>query len=171
MRIAIIGTGISGSLTARLLATRHDVTVYEARHTCGGHAHTVDIIAHGQASHVDTGFMVFNRRTYPNFCRLLDLLEVTSRPSDMSFSVRCGRTGLEYQGSSLAGLFAQPRNALRPRFLRMLVDILRFNRRARAAVANHRWPDGETVQQFLSACGVRKAFVEKYLVPIASAIC
>ena len=87
MRIAVIGTGISGSLVARLLSTQHDVTVFEANDYPGGHANTVDVSLGGKAFSVDTGFMVFNDRTYPNFCRLLDLLEIRSQPSDMSFSV------------------------------------------------------------------------------------
>lgn len=107
MRIAVIGTGISGGLAARLLSTQHDVTVFEANGYAGGHANTVDVAVGERRFAVDTGFMVFNRRTYPNFCRLLQLLEVASQPSDMSFSVRCVKSGLEYQGSSLNGLFSQ----------------------------------------------------------------
>ena len=149
MRIAIIGTGISGSLVARLLATRHDVTVFEANNYAGGHANTVDVVGWRRRRFpVDTGFMVFNRRTYPNFCRLLELLEITSQPSDMSFSVRCAKTGLEYQGSSLNGLFAQRLNCLRPSFLRMLRDIARFNRRGMKAAASGElqgWPDRRRV--------------------------
>ncbi len=117
MRIAIIGTGISGSLIARLLASRHQVTVFEANGYPGGHANTVDVSVLGVRFPVDTGFMVFNQRTYPNFCRLLELLKIKSQPSDMSFSVRCSKTGLEYQGSSLSGLFAQRSNCPAPLFL------------------------------------------------------
>ncbi len=170
MQIAIIGTGISGSLAARLLSTRHDVTVFEANHYAGGHANTVDISVGGKAFQVDTGFMVFNRRTYPNFCRLLEYLEISSQPSDMSFSVRCSRTGLQYQGSSLNGLFAQRFNLLRPSFLRMLQDIGRFNRLGNAAAASGELQDGRTVAEFLRECGVGERFVEHYLVPMAAAI-
>ena len=131
MRIAIIGSGISGSLTTRLLSTEHDVTLFEASDYPGGHAHTVSVAIDGRKLAVDTAFMVYNERTYPNFCRLLQILGVASQPTDMSFSMRCSRSGLEYQGSSLNGLFAQRANIFRASFHRMLADILRFNRRAR----------------------------------------
>ena len=117
-------------LAARLLADDHDVHVFEANSYVGGHTHTVDVEVGGTRYPADTGFMVFNDRTYPNFVRMLDWLEVPSRASDMSFSVRCDRTGLEYQGGTLLGLFAQRRNLFRPSFYRMLGDILRFNREA-----------------------------------------
>ena len=169
-RIAVIGTGISGSLTARLLSTQHDVTVFEANGYPGGHANTVDVSLDGKRFPVDTGFMVFNRRTYPNFCRLLAMLEIRSQPSDMSFSVRCSKSGLEYQGSSLDGLFAQRANCVRPSFLRMLRDIARFNRLGMKAAAGGELKDGRTVGQFVRECGVGRRFVDQYLVPMASAI-
>jgi predicted NAD/FAD-binding protein len=93
MRIAIIGTGISGSLAARLLSTQHKVTVFEAKNYPGGHANTVDVSMFGKLHPIDTAFMVFNRRSSPNFCRLLELLQIRSQPSDMSFSVRCSKLG------------------------------------------------------------------------------
>jgi len=170
MRIAVIGTGISGSLAARLLSTRHEVTVWEASSTAGGHANTVDVSVAGRDFPVDTGFMVFNRRTYPNFCRLLELLDISSQPSDMSFSVRCSRTGTEYQGSSLNGLFAQRLNAVRPSFMRMLRDIRRFNFQGSAAAASGELSDGRTVGEFLEQCRVGPKFVTHYLVPMAAAI-
>jgi predicted NAD/FAD-binding protein len=170
MRIAIIGTGISGSLTTRLLSTQHDVTVFEANSYPGGHTNTVDVSVFGNQYQVDTAFMVFNRQTYPNFCRLLQLLQIKSQPSDMSFSVRCSKTGLEYQGSSLNGLFAQRLNSVRPAFLRMLRDIGRFNRRGKAAAVSGELKDGRTVGDFLRECRVGKQFVEQYLVPMAAAI-
>ena len=170
MRIAIIGTGISGSLVARLLSTQHEVTVFEANDYPGGHVNTVEVSLDGRRFPVDTGFMVFNHRTYPNFCRLLELLEIASQPSEMSFSVRCAKTGLEYQGSSLNGLFSQRRNCLRPSFLGLLRDIVRFNRIGSAAAASGKLKDGRTVGEFLGECGVGGRFVEQYLVPMASAI-
>jgi predicted NAD/FAD-binding protein len=170
MRIAIIGTGISGSLVARLLASRHEVTVFEANSYAGGHANTVEVSVSGDCFPVDTGFMVFNERTYPNFCRLLGLLEIKSQPSDMSFSVRCSKTGLEYQGSSLSGLFAQRINCLRPSFLRLLGDIHRFNRLGNDAATSGKLTDGRTVGEFLCQCAVGKRFIDQYLVPMASAI-
>jgi predicted NAD/FAD-binding protein len=170
MRIAIVGTGISGSLVARLLSTEHDVTVFEANNFPGGHANTVDVDLEEGRFPVDTGFMVFNRRTYPNFCRLLQLLEITSQPSDMSFSVRCEKTGLEYQGSSLDGLFAQRLNCLRPTFLRMLRDIRCFNQRGRKAAASGELKDRRTVGDFIRECGLGRRFLDHYLVPMASSI-
>ncbi len=169
-RIAIIGTGVSGSLAARLLSTEHDVTVFEAQHYVGGHANTVDVELDDTTFAVDTGFMVFNRRTYPHFCRLLDLLGVASQPSDMSFSVQCGRTGLEYQGSSLNGLFAQRLNCIRPSFLRMLADVIRFNARGMAASRDGSLRDDQTVGEFLRDCRVGSKFVHQYLIPMSAAI-
>ena len=170
MNIAIIGSGVSGSLVARLLSTQHQVTLFEANEYPGGHANTVDVAVGGTRYPVDTGFMVFNRRTYPNFCRLLEMLNIASQPSDMSFSVSCAATGLEYQGSSLNGLFAQRRNVLRPAFYRMLRDIFRFNRLGTTAAASGQLLDGRTVGQFLTECGVGSMFVQRYLVPMAAAI-
>jgi predicted NAD/FAD-binding protein len=170
MRVAIIGSGISGALVARLLHDEHEVTLFEASPTAGGHAHTVDISVENRQIAVDTGFMVFNERTYPNFCRLLDFLDVGSQPSDMSFSVSCARTGLEYQGSSLDGLFAQRRNLFSPTFYRLLLDILRFNRRGTLAAARGSIPVEQTVWDFLSQQRLGRRFIDQYLVPMASSI-
>jgi len=170
MRIAIVGTGISGSLAARLLSTEHDVTVFEANDYAGGHANTVDITAFGQRFAADTGFMVFNDRTYPNFCRLLELLKIPSQQSDMSFSVNCSRTGLQYQGSSLNGLFAQRTNFVNPSFWKLLRDITRFNRCGMSAAANGELRDGRSVGDFIDNLGLGQRFVDQYLVPMAAAI-
>lgn len=170
MRIAVIGAGVSGSLVARLLATRHEVTLFEAAQHLGGHAQTVAVNLGDQTVNADVGFMVFNRRTYPNFCRMLDLLGVHSQPSDMSFSVRCASTGLEYQGGSLSGLFAQRANLLRPSFLRMLGDILKFNRRSLQAARENSVGEGISVDGFLRECRVGERFISHYLVPMAAAI-
>ena len=128
MKIAIIGAGISGLTAAYRLSAAHDVTVFEANDYLGGHTNTVDVEIDGERHAIDTGFIVFNDWTYPNFIALLDELGVRSQPTSMSFSVRCDAANLEYNGSSLNGLFAQRRNLLRPSFYRMLTDILRFNR-------------------------------------------
>ncbi|MCA9200968.1 MAG: FAD-dependent oxidoreductase [Planctomycetales bacterium] len=170
MRIAIVGAGISGCLVSRILSTEHAVTVFEASQHAGGHAHTVDVDLEGVHYPVDTGFMVFNRKTYPNFCRLLEILGVDSQQSDMSFSIHCDRTQLEYQGSSLNGIFAQRANVLRPSFLRMLFDIVRFNGAGMAAARSKNLLDGQSVGDFLADCGVGKAFLRQYLLPMASAI-
>jgi len=168
MRIAIIGSGISGLLTARLLAADHDVHVFEAEDYPGGHTNTVACEVFGRAYGVDTGFMVFNDRTYPNFVRMLQMLDVPARNSDMSFSVRCDRTGLEYQGSSLAGLFAQRRNLVRPSFYRMLLDVLRFNRQS---VELLRSEDSDLeLGQYLDRNRYSREFIEHYLIPMGAAI-
>src|SRR5262249_17643516 len=132
MNVAIVGSGISGLTAAyRLHQKGHDITVYEANDYYGGHTATVDIERHGRRWAIDTGFIVFNEWTYPNFIALLDELNVEWQHSNMSFSLRCERTGLEYNGTSVNSLFAQRLNALRPSFLRMIRDILRFNGAAR----------------------------------------
>jgi len=168
VRIGIIGTGISGNLVARLLCQEHDIDVFEAARCPGGHTRTLDVITFDRQWRVDTGFMVYNEQTYPNFCRLLLLLAVSGRDTDMSFSVRCAQSGLEYQGSSLNGLCAQRRNLLRPDFLRMLADILRFNREADGLL------ESDLQDTPLGALLAKRAygswFIDKYLVPMASAI-
>lgn len=128
MKLAIVGTGIAGMTAAHVLHRDHDLTIFEAGAYIGGHTNTVDVNLQGTTYAIDTGFIVFNDWTYPNFMALLDRLGVASQPSDMSFSVRCEETGLEYNGTSLNSLFAQRRNLLRPSFYRMIRDILRFNR-------------------------------------------
>ena len=176
MKIAVIGSGISGLLAARLLATKHEVHMFEANDYVGGHTNTVDFEVFGQRYAADTGFMVFNDRTYPNFIRMLDFLGVPARWSDMSFSVRCDRTGLEYQGSSLNGLFAQRRNLLRPAFHRMLLDVLRFNRRSLEWLGSGKGlsPSAEDDElelgQYLARNRYSRQFVEHYLVPMGAAI-
>ena len=173
MRIAVIGAGISGMLAARLLAGDkapgdHDVHVFEANDYIGGHTQTIPIDAFGRRYAVDTGFMVFNHQTYRNFTRLLRLLGIGQRDSDMSFSVRCDRTGLEYQGSSLRGLFAQPTNLLRPSFLRMLADIVRFNRQSRELLREG--AEDPLLEEYLDRHGYGRAFAEYYLVPMGASI-
>ncbi len=166
-RIAVIGTGIAGNLAARLLASQHSVHVFEANEYPGGHTNTVDVELCGQTYSVDTGFMVFNERTYPNFCRLLRMLGVDAQDSDMSFSVRCERSGLEYQGSSFNGLFAQRSNLLRPRFYRMVRDILRFNRQSLEVL------DADaplTLGEYLARRAYGAEFVNDYLLPMSAAI-
>jgi predicted NAD/FAD-binding protein len=163
-----VGGGISGMLVARMLADDHEVHLFEAEGYVGGHTHTVDVKLDGEIYAADTGFMVFNDRTYPNFVRMLDLLGVPSRDSDMSFSVRCDRTGLEYQGGTLLGLFAQRRNLLRPSFYRMLRDILRFNREAPDLL--DREDDLSTLDDYLAKHRYSPQFAEHYLAPMGASI-
>ncbi len=168
MKIAIIGTGISGMLAARLLAPDNDIHVFEANRYVGGHSNTVAFEAFGSRYAVDTGFMVFNDRTYPNFVGMLRLLGISGRVSDMSFSVSCGKSGLEYQGSSLNGLFAQRCNLFRPSFHRMLRDILRFNRSARELL--HEEDEGLEMGEYLMRGRYSRHFIDHYLVPMGAAI-
>ncbi|MGB7218553.1 MAG: FAD-dependent oxidoreductase [Vicinamibacterales bacterium] len=167
MRIGIVGGGISGLLAAYLLSRRHDVTVFEAGDHVGGHTNTVRVDLEDGSWDVDTGFIVFNDRTYPNFVRLLDRLGVPSQTTTMSFSVSCDRTGIEYNGTSINGLFAQRSNLLSPGFHRMVRDILRFNERGPAEAHRH---TGATVGQFLDAHEYGAEFRDHYLVPMGASV-
>ncbi|MHC4974017.1 MAG: NAD(P)/FAD-dependent oxidoreductase [Planctomycetota bacterium] len=168
MRIAIVGSGISGMVAAYHLQRAHEITVFEANDYVGGHTNTVEVRQAGRTYAVDTGFIVFNDRTYPNFERLLSELGVAWQPTEMSFSVKCERTGLEYNGSSLNRLFAQRRNLLRPSFYRMLRDVLRFNREAPALLEEEE--ARETLGAYVEARRYSREFVEHYLVPMGAAI-
>jgi predicted NAD/FAD-binding protein len=168
MRVAIIGAGIAGNTAAYRLAREHEVTVFEAADHVGGHAHTVDVEVAGRSYAVDTGFIVFNDWTYPCFVGLLAELGVESQPTSMSFSVSSERTGLEYNGTSIAALFADRRNLFRPRFYRMLADIVRFGRDARAFLK--RCDDTTTLAEFLAGHGYSRELVEDYVVPMTAAI-
>jgi predicted NAD/FAD-binding protein len=168
MKIAIIGTGIAGNVAAYKLRENHEVTVFEAGPYVGGHTNTLDVYEDGRRLAVDTGFIVFNDRTYPNFIRLLDELGQESQPSEMSFSVRAEKGGLEYSGSSLNALFAQRRNILRPPFYRMIRDILRFNEAA--LQASDSTDESETLGDYLRENRYSHEFIDHYLVPMAAAI-
>ena len=167
MKIAIVGSGVSGLVCAHLLAPRHDVVLFEADDRVGGHVHTVDVAGPGGPVAVDTGFIVFNKKTYPNFVRLLERLGVASQESDMSFSVRSERRDLEYAGTGLGTLYAQRRNLLSPRFHGMVLDVLRFYREARALLAEG--PEVELVA-WLRRRGYSEAFVEDHILPMVGAV-
>ncbi|MCK6372215.1 MAG: FAD-dependent oxidoreductase, partial [Gammaproteobacteria bacterium] len=168
MKIAIIGSGIAGMTAGHLLHGRHDLTLFEAGDYIGGHTNTVEVPCEGKTYAVDTGFIVFNDWTYPNFIALLDQLGVAHQPSDMSFSVRCERTGLEYNGTTLNSLFAQRRNLLRPSFYRMVRDILRFNRES-VALLEQPGP-GPSLGAYLEHERYSEPFIRNYLLPMAGAI-
>lgn len=168
MKIAIVGAGISGLTAAARLASRHDIEVYEAADWVGGHTHTVDVADGDRQVAVDTGFIVFNDWTYPEFIGLLDSLGVQSQPSDMSFSLVDEAAGLEYNGTSINGLFAQRRNMLSPKFLGMLADILRFNRDALKFAAGG--DSSLSLGEFLRDGGYGQMFIRRFIVPMGRAI-
>jgi predicted NAD/FAD-binding protein len=169
LRIAVIGTGISGLSAAWLLSQRHSVSVFERNGRVGGHSNTVDVSEHGGTVPVDTGFVVFNASAYPNLTALFDYLGVATQASDMSLSVSLDDGALEYSGGNLRGLFAQRENLLSARFWSMLRDIVRFYReapRAAAALESAKSPLGA----YLSAHGYGQAFQDDHLLPMAAAI-
>lgn len=170
MRIAIVGSGISGLVCAHVLGRRHEVAVFEAADWIGGHTHTVDVEVAGKQYAIDTGFIVFNDWTYPNFIRLLDQLGVGSHPTEMSFSVNEPGTGLEYNGNNLNSLFAQRRNLMSPAFLGMVRDILRFNRQAAADLDNGAIAADITLGEYLRAKGYGQRFTDHYIIPMGAAI-
>ncbi len=168
MRIAVVGSGISGLAAAWLLSREHQVALYEAERYLGGHTHTHRVAMGGTEYAVDSGFIVYNTQHYPLLDRLFGELQVRSQPTSMSFAVRHERSGLEYNGSSLRGLFCQPRNLLSPRFLGMLRDLLRFYREAPGVLGSEA---GEvTLGDYLAAGGYGDAFRDDHLVPMAAAL-
>ena len=168
MKVAVIGSGIAGNVAAYKLRKEHDITVFESGSYVGGHTNTMDVYEDDRALAVDTGFIVFNDRTYPNFIRLLEEIGQESQPSEMSFSVQADDGRVEYSGSSLNGLFAQRKNLLRPSFYRMIRDILRFNRTTLPNV--DRLDGAETLRNYLLENGYSKEFIDHYLIPMAAAI-
>jgi predicted NAD/FAD-binding protein len=167
LRIAIVGGGIAGLYTAHLLNPHHDIQVFEAGNYPGGHTNTVDVTVDGVSTAVDTGFIVHNDRNYPLFTALLDELGVPAQDGEMSFSMSCALSGLEYSGSSLNTLFAQRRNLLRPAFYRMLSEILRFNRLSDTLINA---PQAQNLADFLAEHQFSGPVVDDYLVPMAAAI-
>jgi len=168
MRIAVIGAGIAGNVAAARLHASHEVTVFEAAARVGGHTHTHELEVAGRQVSVDTGFIVYNERTYPRFTALLARLGVATQESSMSFSVRDEASGLEYNGTSLNALFAQRRNLVRPAFLGMVRDILRFNREAPELL--ERPADPVSLGDYLQANHYSPQFVEHYILPMGAAI-
>lgn len=168
-RIAVVGAGIAGLASAWLLNRSHRVTLFEADSRPGGHTNTVDVHLEGRSHPVDTGFLVFNDRTYPNLVALFSHLGVASVATEMSFAVSLDEPDLEWAGSNLATVFGQKRNLLRPRFWGMLADILRFNRESRGWLAGHP-DDARPLDDFLREGGYSAAFADWYLLPMAAAI-
>ena len=169
-KIAVIGAGISGLLSAYLLNREHDVTLFEANKYLGGHTHSKTVQSGGETYSVNTGFIVFNDWTYPNFIKLMDQIGVESEASEMSFSVRDENTSLEYNGTSLNSLFAQRRNLFKPSFWFMIKDILRFNKQTVEMVQSDSIPEGQTLGEFVKQHNYGDHFVNHYVVPMGAAI-
>jgi uncharacterized protein len=175
VRIAIVGAGVSGLVTAHLLAPHHEVTVFEAAGYAGGHANTIRVDTPNETHHVDTGFIVYNDRNYANFERLLESLGVATQPSPMSFGVSDGRGDFEYTGASANGLFAKRAHLVTPWFHRMLADMARFNRAARellqgGAGDQYTEGDGPSLGQWLEQQRFSRPFIDRLIVPQASAV-
>ena len=170
MKIAIIGCGISGLSAAYYLRQDHELALYESASRIGGHTATVDIDWQGRRYAIDTGFIVYNDWTYPNFIELMQTLGVATKPTEMSFSVRCDNSGLEYGGNNLSTLFAQRRNLLRPSFHKMLQDILRFNRESVRDLDSGRLSATTTLGDYLRDNNYGENFIHQYLLPMGSAI-
>jgi predicted NAD/FAD-binding protein len=162
MKIAIIGSGISGLMSAYLLNQKYEIELFEIENRIGGHTNTYSY----QGYNIDTGFIVFNNRTYPNFIRLMQNLGVEYQNTEMSFSVRNDNWGLEYNGNNLNSLFADRKNLIRPRFYRLILDILRFNKIAKL----YQGDNTVTVQSFLQQYNFNQYFIHGYLLPMVSAI-
>ena len=168
-RIAIIGGGVSGMVAGYQLHRDNDVTLFEAANYIGGHTNTIDVEEDGESFGVDTGFIVFNDRTYPNFIKLLDELGVESQPTRMTFSVSCAETGLEYRGADIPGLFAQRRNLFRPNFYRLLSDMLKFNRMGHELLEQEQ-TESESVDEFFRRNQFSEQFLKQYFFPMGAAI-
>ena len=170
-RVAVVGSGIAGLSTAHALRDDARVTLFEADRRFGGHAHTVDVTLGGVTHGVDTGFLVYNHRTYPQLVRLFDELKVDTAPSDMSFSVQDPASGLEWSGCSLNTVFAQRRNLVSPRFLGMLADILRFNKLATGIAVRQAEDElDEPIGDFLDRHQFGPAFRDGYFLPMIGCI-
>lgn len=167
--IAIIGTGIAGMGAAHLLQHKYKLTIYEQNNYVGGHTNTIEVQENGKTLYMDTGFMVFNYVTYPNLRRLFDEIKAPVKKTSMSFSVQHLPTGLEYSGSGLNGLFAQRKNIFRPAYIRMLLDISRFNKTAVWALNEERF-ENYSLSRFINEFGFGEEMLWKYLVPMSSAV-
>ena len=168
MKIAIIGSGIAGNVAAYHLNKEHDITLFEQNSHIGGHTHTHSIADTEGELNIDTGFIVLNDRTYPNFISLLEELDVDIQKTEMSFSVKCENTGLEYNGNNLNTLFAQRSNLFRPVFYKMISEILRFNREATESISNIH--SDQSLGDFLHNGKYSEIFINKYIVPMGAAI-
>ena len=169
MKIAIIGSGISGLTAAYILSKKHSVTLYEKNNYLGGHANTFQVTEKNRTLAIDTGFIVFNHINYPNLSKIFSNLNVQIEDSDMSFSVHNEKTDLEYNGSSISKIFSQKKNIFNINFLLMLNDILKFNKNS-STILSSPYSDKITVKEFIEANNYKKDFVENYLIPLGSSL-
>ncbi len=169
-KIAIVGSGISGLTAAFLLSKKHTVHVFEKSDAIGGHTATVDVEIKQKSYAIDTGFIVFNDRTYPNFIALLDEIGIEKQKTEMSFSVKNPATGLEYNGHNLSTLFAQKRNIINPRFWHLIKEILRFNKLCKTNYEKNDYPNGYTLGEFLALNNFSAYFSQHYILPMGAAI-
>jgi uncharacterized protein len=168
-KIAIIGTGIAGMGCGHFLHKHMDLTIYEQNDYVGGHTNTITIDEDGKPVYIDTGFMVFNYKTYPHLCRLFDEIKAPVKKTNMSFSVQHVPSGLEYSGSSVNHLFAQRRNIFNPRYIRMLNQIGRFNKESIKILDDPKYAD-YSIGQYVEEFGFGEDMMWKYLVPMSSAV-
>ncbi|MFC3122080.1 NAD(P)/FAD-dependent oxidoreductase [Agaribacter flavus] len=169
-KIAIVGSGISGLSCAYLLSRSAEVTVFEANDYIGGHTATKTVSVNGKSFNIDTGFIVFNDWTYPNFLKLIEQLGVSKQATEMSFSVHNEATKMEYNGNNLNSLFAQRRNLISPQFWRFVRDILRFNKLCKLALINNQYSPDMTLGEFVQSKGFSKLFLNNYILPMCAAI-
>lgn len=168
--IAVIGSGISGLTAAHLLNDQHNVQVFEVNDYIGGHTATIDVELDGHDYSIDTGFIVFNDRTYPNFLKLMSKIGVGKQETEMSFSVRNSQTGLEYNGHDLNTLFSQRKNIVSPKFWKLIYDIVRFNKKCKQLYEQDEIPKSETLDSFLRRYGFSDFFSQHYILPMGAAI-
>ncbi|MFT4655398.1 MAG: putative NAD/FAD-binding protein [Kangiellaceae bacterium] len=169
-RVAIIGTGIAGMTSAYLINQKADITVYEAKHYIGGHTATKDVEVAGRKYSIDTGFIVYNEWTYPNFIKLMKTLGVASQATEMSFSVKNKDSGLEYNGNTINSLFAQRRNIFSPSFIRLVLDIVKFNKVCKAHIEAKKDTDNISLIAFIEQHNLSKGFTDNYILPMCAAI-
>lgn len=170
MKIAVIGSGISGLSLAWMLQEKHNIALFEQNNYLGGHSNTAEINYNGTNIAVDTGFIVFNHKTYPNLVKLFQHFGVETKKSNMSFGVKCYDSNLEYSGANIAGVFAQKSNCFKPSYLKMLYDINKFNKNAINFVENKNIENSQTLEEFVASLNLGKYFKEYYLFPMAAAI-
>ncbi|WP_379088895.1 NAD(P)/FAD-dependent oxidoreductase [Pedobacter sp. UC225_65] len=168
-KLAIIGTGIAGMGCAHFLHQKYDITLFEELDYIGGHTNTVTVMENGKPVYIDTGFMVFNYQTYPHLCELFKEIDAPVKKTDMSFSVQYLPNGLEYSGSSMRHLFAQKRNIFNPTFLKMLLQINRFNKESVKILDDSKYVN-HSLGQYIKEFGYSEDMLWKYLIPMSSAV-